>query len=371
MRVFMADARTQKRGTSRSVRPHGRTDRSRARGGMQSSVSSQARGSAQARGGVPRPQSRTRVVGRSAQGLSARARSGQAMGPGKLGAQAAPVPERRSRAERAGSDASVRHAIIAAIVIAATLMVGLLGFLVLSYTPLFTIKEIDAQATEHVSAENIAKFAQVKEGTTLLNLDEDQIRQNLQKNPWVGDVSFEREFPDRLKIVVSERQVDCVVIMNTGNVAWCLDKDNVWIEPLSLSPAENGSITDAAFQKARELGALLISEVPASVSPVAGSYASDDTLRAVKSYRDQFSERLSSQIVSYSAASLDSISCTLESGVEISLGAASSIDAKEAVINQILAQYSGKITYINVRVPSKPSYRMVGSDYVQQGSGTT
>ena len=75
--------------------------------------------------------------------------------------------------------------------------------------------------------------------------------------------------------------------------------------------------------------------------------------------------------MSFSASSLDSISCVLENGVEISLGPATSVDSKESVIKEILSKYAGKLTYINVRVPSKPSYRMVSSDSVGQGSGTS
>ena len=47
------------------------------------------------------------------------------------------------------------------------------------------------------------------------------------------------------------------------------------------------------------------------------------------------------------------------------------MDSKESVIKEILSKYAGKLTYINVRVPSKPSYRMVSSDSVGQGSGTS
>lgn len=289
---------------------------------------------------------------------------------GTVVAPTASAAPRRSGVEHAGSGATIRRAIVGGIVVAALLIVGLVGFLVLSYTPLFTISSIDAEATEHISSDNIAKLANVQSGTTLLSLDEEQVTKNLQKNPWVDSVSFEREFPDRLRISVTERTVDSIVVMSAGNVAWCLGDGNVWIEPLSLSPGENESFSEAALRKAQEMGALLITDVPSTVSPVAGSVATDETLKAVEAYREQFGPGLSSQIVSYNASTLDSISCTLSSGVEVSLGAATSIEAKESVITEILAKYSGKVTYINVRVPSKPSYRMVNSDNVQQGSGT-
>ena len=38
-------------------------------------------------------------------------------------------------------------------------------------------------------------------------------------------------------------------------------------------------------------------------------------------------------------------------------------------MQQLLAKYPNRITYINVRVPSSPSYRMLDSDAVQEGTG--
>ena len=65
-------------------------------------------------------------------------------------------------------------------------------FLVLSNTSTFQITSIDAVASDHVSADDIQKLANVEEGTTLLNVDTNTITQNLLKNPWVESVSVER-----------------------------------------------------------------------------------------------------------------------------------------------------------------------------------
>ena len=79
---------------------------------------------------------------------------------------------------------------------------------------------------------------------------------------------------------------------------------------------------------------------------MAGSTASDSVIQAVETYQSTFSDTLTSQIVSYSAQSLDSISCTLKSGG--SRWGPPPTSTKEEVIEQILSQYSGKLTYINV-----------------------
>ena len=282
--------------------------------------------------------------------------------------------ERVSLGHDAASERShrpIRMLIITLVLVAALLVAALVGFIVLSSTPAFTIASIDAEATEHLSAENIAKLANVEEGTTLLSFDETLITENLKRNPWVGTVAFEREFPDRLKIIVTERRTDCVVKMSSGSVCWCLGDDNVWIEPINLSVKDGQSANDVALALAQDMGALLVTDVPTSMSPSAGSAANDEVLKAIAAYREQFSDDFASQIVCFSASSVESIACTLKSGVEISLGAPSNIDIKESVIQQILTKHPNQVTYINVRVPSQPSYRKLGVESVSEGSGVS
>ncbi len=265
----------------------------------------------------------------------------------------------------------IRALIVTLVLLAILLVIALVGFIVLANTPAFTISSIDAVDTEHLTAENIAKLASIEEGTTLLTIDERLVTENLQRNPWVGSVSYTREFPDRLRIEVTERRVDCLVKMSTGSVCWCLGDDNVWIEPINLTVQDGQSADDVALSLARDMGAILVTEVPTSMSPSAGSAASDEVLKAVSLYREQFSDELSSQIVKFSAASVESLSCTLSSGVEVSLGSPSNIELKETVLLQILEQHPNQITYINVRIPSQPSYRKLGVDAVVPGSGIT
>lgn len=265
----------------------------------------------------------------------------------------------------------IRAIIVSLVVVAVLLVVALVAFVIASSTPMFTIASIDAESTEHLTADNIAKLANVEEGTTLLNFDEKVITENLRRNPWVGNVTFVREFPDRLKIVVTEREVDCVVKMSTGSVCWCLSDDNVWIEPINLTVLDGQSADDVALSLAQDMGALLINDVPASMSPSAGSAATDEVIKAIASYREQFSEDFSKQIACFSAASVESIACTLKNGIEVSLGAPTNIDVKESVISEILAKHPNQVTYINVRVPAQPSYRKVGTESVSEGTGVT
>ena len=72
---------------------------------------------------------------------------------------------------------------------------------------------------------------------------------------------------------------------------------------------------------------------------------------------DQASERLNEQIKSISAASAVKTSLTLKGGVEVAFGVAEDMELKEADIWTLLDKHEGKISYINVRVPDRPTYR--------------
>ena len=159
--------------------------------------------------------------------------------------------------------------------------------------------------------------------------------------------------------------------MSSSSVAWYLGEGNVWMEPAKIATTANQSVEDAALAQATSEGELLITGVPATVQPVVGAGANDAVLDAVATYRSSFSSDFASQIVSFSAASVESISCVLSSGVEVSLGSPTNISSKETVVTGLLDKYPGELTYINVRVPSNPSYRRITSDTVQAGSGAT
>ena len=228
-------------------------------------------------------------------------------------------------------------------IVAALAAVGLVALLVLSHLPVFVISGIDATASEHVSAETIAKLAAVDEGTTLLSVDVSQIQQNVRKNPWVKNVNVTREFPDTLGVTVEERTVSAIVVMGSGDSG----------ARRRRRPARH------LRHRRRDLPACQGERagVPFSPSPwVRGR------LPRTRSSTPKLSatfESITSQAQVYYAASTGSISVVLQSGLEISLGSATDISAKASALQTVLDAYGDQLTYVNVRVPSKPSYRKV------------
>lgn len=308
---------------------------------------------------------RSAKAAKSSRTSSVRARSAsatlrtQGQTSSRLGAsqRAQMATSRRSGATESKPSAA-RIGFIAAVSVGVLAIVAIATILVLSRMPVFVITSINAEASEHVTAESIAKLANVEEGTTLLSADMNQIRANIKRNPWVQDVSLSREFPDTLSITVTERQVGAVVVIGAGASVWALGTDGIWIEPIHLDTA-GVDVGTAALSYAKSINCLLIADVPASVDPAQGSVTTDASILAALQYQEELSSDITSQARVYYASSEGSISLVLDTGVEISLGSPEDITSKSLALNEIMSTYPNQLTYINVRVPSKPTYRKV------------
>lgn len=255
--------------------------------------------------------------------------------------------------------------------LAAFLVVLALVLMALSHTDLFSITTIETYDSDHISADVVARLADLHGGETLLNVDVASIENNVKKNPWVSSVTVTRVYPNTLRIQVRERSLGSFVAMSSGGIAWLMGSDGVWIEPTRIESGDDESTNDAALAEADRLGVILISDVPATVMPVAGTLSTDASIQAVQVFRDELSAAFREQVVSYSAASEDDVSCILKNGVEVSFGSATNIATKESVAKRILDEYGGQVTYINVRTPSHPTYRRVNSEFVREGTGAT
>lgn len=284
---------------------------------------------------------------------------------------AAPLSGRERREQHQQTDRMKLMKLIGGAVVAvcAVGLAVLIAFFVLRDSAIFSVDNVVIEGTTHVSESDVRNLLSLEDGTTLLNVDKDQINEQLKRDPWVASVEVERQFPHTVKLTVVEQQVDMLVVMNSGSLGWYLGSSGSWIEPTKIEVSEGQSVNDAALAKARAEGVVLVTGVPATVNPASAQPATDDVLSAVKSFREGFSSEFAAKVVSYDASSTDAISCVLESGVQISLGAATSISYKEQVASALLEKYPGQITYINVRKPASASVRKVGSVDVTQGTG--
>ena len=235
---------------------------------------------------------------------------------------------------------------------------------------LFTATDIQIQGSEHVTKHDAIQLIDLPEGTSLFNVDPDQITEDLKQNPWVSGVDVQRQFPHTLIITPTERKVIAIAYISSDDLAWAIGDDDTWIAPLSTSvevddqgnviTTGQGSNTltgiDAALALAKHYGAVLLTDVSADVAPVSGQAVNSKAVKAGLDYVRGFSSEFLGQVKDISTPSVEAISANLNNGIEVSLGDSDDIAKKERVVTKLLSQVEG-VTYINVRSPGNYTFR--------------
>lgn len=227
------------------------------------------------------------------------------------------------------------------IVVAAVLLV-IFGSIFVYRSDLFHVNNVQINGVSHLTSQEITEIAAVPADSTLLRLDAAGIKQRLEDNAWVQSATIHRSLPDTIVIDVTERTPGAVVRINDKQT-WVISTDSSWLSAATEDDWNND---------------MRIIDVSNSIAqPVSGSECTDGGIKNALAILDGISDDLKSQIQSISAESSIKTSLNLKNGITVAFGDSSNIQLKEAAINELLSQYAGKISYINVRVPASPTYR--------------
>ena len=227
------------------------------------------------------------------------------------------------------------------IVVAAVLLV-IFGSIFVYRSDLFHVNNVQINGVSHLTSQEITEIAAVPADSTLLRLDAAGSKQRLEDNAWVQSATIHRSLPDTIVIDVTERTPGAVVRINDKQT-WVISTDSSWLSAATEDDWNND---------------MRIIDVSNSIAqPVSGSECTDGGIKNALAILDGISDDLKSQIQSISAESSIKTSLNLKNGITVAFGDSSNIQLKEAAINELLSQYAGKISYINVRVPASPTYR--------------
>ncbi|MBI9080153.1 MAG: FtsQ-type POTRA domain-containing protein [Pseudodesulfovibrio sp.] len=88
----------------------------------------------------------------------------------------------------------------------AVLGVGLLyGYRLVTSHPYFELKEIHVTGNDRLTYGNILKTGDVNLGLNCLEMNLSEVKEKLSANPWIQSVNVRREFPNKLRIGVTEK----------------------------------------------------------------------------------------------------------------------------------------------------------------------
>ena len=295
--------------------------------------SGRAAGSSRSRSGSPSPRVSSVSVGELSRDAAARAR-------------------REQRAARG------RGKLIAALISLAVLVGAGLG---VYWSNLFAIEQVTVSGVEHLTASEMAQLANVPANTTLLRVDTGAIESSIRRDAWVADVDVQRVFPNTLNLAVTERTIGATVDVGVDDgrstETWAISVDGIWLCRIPAKDSEAAAnISPKIYEDAENV--FSIKNVAYGVKPEVGAVCTDASIVNALDIVTGLTTELKDQVKTVSATSTEDTTLTLDSNVEIAFGVAEDIREKERVCLQIMADYPGAISYINVRVVNSPTWRV-------------
>lgn len=177
------------------------------------------------------------------------------------------------------------------------------------FSAALAVSGAEVTGTRTVPEATIRRVAEVPVGEPLARVDLKAVADRIRTVPVVADVQVIRDWPDRLVIHVTERLP--VVVVTDGNRFELVDASGVAFRSVTSRPA--------GLPEARVVGA-----------------RRDVTIRAVVTASAALPGTLRAQVGSISAASPDSITLNLVSGVKVVWGSADDSARKAAVLTVLM-----------------------------------
>ena len=256
---------------------------------------------------------------------------------------------------------SSRRYLMRFIIVIGIVVALLAGWAAVYNSPAFSIENIQVNGVSHLTNDEMSQLANVPEGSTLLRVDTDTVRERLLQNAWVDDVEIKRVFPHTLEIDVTERTVCAIVEIptNQGTTVkqWAIADDHVWLMPIPDINSEAAKTTSQQIYTDAET-VLRIVDVPYGTKAEIGKDCADSNVNNALDIINNMTTELSGRVVKVSAAGPAETTLILDDGVEIAFGKAEDIRDKERVILQIMEENPG-VAYINVRMVEQPTWRAV------------
>lgn len=133
----------------------------------------------------------------------------------------------------------------------ATLMRSLLG------SEFFAIKQVEVEGTQRTSREELLATIAEKTNGVLWQAPIDEIREVLKRNPWIRDAEVRRQFPDKLRVKISEREPFALARRSDNTVVW-IDRDGTVLGDqtkfnLEVVPPIISGLQDGASAKVMEV----------------------------------------------------------------------------------------------------------------------
>ena len=218
------------------------------------------------------------------------------------------------------------------------------------WSPVLKVREVVVLGSKHVDSRDVARVAGLDSSDNLLLVSPGGVEDKVAELPWVKRARVDRKLPGTVRVKIVERKP--AMVLSLSNQRWTLDGfGNVLAEGI-------------ADDKLPVLAAASITE------PEAGARLDAEEIQAALEAWRSLSNKVRSRVAAVLAPTPERITLSLDTGTQVRFGAAESLDAKNEVLEVLLAELQAEgrsVSYIDVRVPSSPAL----SPEVAVGEDTT
>ncbi len=222
------------------------------------------------------------------------------------------------------------------------LLALVLACVALYRAPILPLRAVEVSGVTRLSKQAVEELADIPADSTLLRLPVSRIKKRLQANPWIARATVDKELPGTVRLTIVERKPLAVVDAGGTNL-WVVSADGYWL----------------GRQTAQDEGMVVIRDVEA-LKPVAGQRSRTVELLNALGVIAGISDELRTITKVVSAPTVDKTALLTDEDVEVFIGKASELEAKDKIVRQILRSKKDEVVYINVRVVESPIWRGLG-----------
>ena len=248
---------------------------------------------------------------------------------------------KRELRERRLADQRVKSRLILLGILAVVLAITV-SSIALYRSSIFLITKVEVMGNTQLTADEVRTLAAVSPKATLLRFPAKEVAQRVSDSSWVRSVSVTRDFPDTMRIRVTEFAPSALVDSG-GDVFWLVDSSG-WV--IAQQPQE----TTSTLITIRDLE---------SFEATAGDRSTSEALRNALRVWKALSPELRARTRTISAPSVDKTALMTTDDIAIFVGSSEDIERKDLVARRILEEQAGKVVSINVRTVDRPTWRGV------------
>ncbi len=226
----------------------------------------------------------------------------------------------------------------------AVVVLLLAGAVWLYNSDLVPIRTVHVSGTRHLTRGEVVRLSGVRLGkTSLLKLPSRDISIGVKRNSWVKSVALSRLWVEKgLEIQVTERRP--LVVVRSGQTFLAIDDDSVVVEEL----------VDLTGVRWPEVTGVDLAGVKA------GTKVRSKALAAALRCLSSLDSDVRKTVNGVSAAGPDEITFYSNLAGEIVFGGPTQLALKNRVIDKVLADQPGRLSSLDVRVPTNPVVRPFG-----------